>query len=157
MHAAAVESSQKWAAEDEKCCCIFIYWIWVWNRIWPNALGTRLLYEDDRKFIHLFNPLNDQVFLATFLSPTIFRMMTVISSSYFSHFWWSTNCGPWSWKTYGNNKMGIFLNQIWNYAAGASGSKLQGCARNGALGHMGPACICTGREESDFCLCVLPS
>ena len=31
------------------------------DRIWPNRLGTRILFETDQEKIYYYNPLNDQV------------------------------------------------------------------------------------------------
>ncbi|KAJ7557745.1 hypothetical protein O6H91_04G007600 [Diphasiastrum complanatum] len=33
------------------------------QRLWPNKLGTRLLFEDDHHSLYIYNPLNDQTLL----------------------------------------------------------------------------------------------
>ena len=35
------------------------------DRIWPNRLGTRILFETDQEKIYYYNPLNDQVPIST--------------------------------------------------------------------------------------------
>ena len=31
------------------------------SRIWPNQLGTRIIFEDERKLLYFYNPLKHQV------------------------------------------------------------------------------------------------
>lgn len=32
-----------------------------YTRLWPNKIGTRLIFEDDQKVVYIYNPLQDQV------------------------------------------------------------------------------------------------